>query len=653
VAKDRVAVLLLSDITDAEAQLEALPREVEPPLDVTQVRTALDFPGVALQLAGLDAVILDHFDTATLSDRQRRAIQDYVSLGGSLVLTGGETWRSTLRSLPEGLVPLAASGSAKVSLQPLADLLAGSTTAIGEVATGKNATGRVSVGGPGGPPLVVESAYHAGKVIQLTYDPLAGPIASDRALQHVAWDQALRRVENRWGHLLPESSFRTAPEDQLWASALAAPTWPSLPRWKAAMVGMYCLLIAPAGLVLSRRFRPGLGWLVVSFAAATTAGAVFVGESPRSTASKTVVEMQAQGADGTVMTTTYRGVLDFNPADVVMVPGAAASTVFSGRPVFRPVRGVLDPLMPLLGQEPRVIRGRGGGTVLAAPRAPRARRRTRRWELHTVQTLSVDLGGPRLEASLRLAGVSGNRPARLQGTVTNRGPRPIRQLRAQIREGQALLPDELKPGETLHVDASIDPVTDMVPHEGKPGATPEEVAMFAAGSRSFTGPAQVAVTGVTSPSAKSGGASVDPAGRKISVVVAVIPLEGSDTIPYGSGGGLRVAASTELGEEFVAVQDLTAPPGAGPLSIRYAAGPDISPGQPPDPFGFTVETYNWTTGTWRPLSRSAPRVSSDGTPLTAAEVNNGLVRFRTRSHDPRGTCDGELVLTPGPSGPAS
>lgn len=166
--KERVAVLLLSDVAGADTTVEALPQAVAPAvapgLDVIQLRAARDFPDEALHLAGLDAVIIDDFNTATLSDRQRRAIQDYVSLGGSLVLAGGAAWSRTLGSLPPGLAPLRASGSMPVSLNPLADLLVGTTATVAEVATGEVVSDRVALAAPGGPPLVLEKDYRAGRV---------------------------------------------------------------------------------------------------------------------------------------------------------------------------------------------------------------------------------------------------------------------------------------------------------------------------------------------------------------------------------------------------------------------------------------------------------------------------------------------------------
>lgn len=506
--KQRIAMLLLNEVTGAEAKLEALPRTAHEGLDVIQLQAARDFPDVALHLAGLDAVVLDDFDTATLTGRQLRALQDYVSLGGSLVLGGGAAWSRTLGSLPPGLVPLRASASATVPLGPLADLLTRTTAAAAPVATGELAAGRVVLGSPGGTPLVVEADYRAGQVIQLAYDPLAEPIASDESLRSVAWDQALGRVADRWGGRITPvpPPPQLVPEDQLWASTLEARPWPSWPKWGVGLLGAYSLVVGAAAFLVARRFSSSLGWAAVLLVVVATTGICLAAARPRSAVSETVVDVQTIGADGTVMSTVYRGVLDIDPADTAAVPPGGASTVFSGRPVFRPIRGRLDPLLAPVREalSDQVTRGVGGGVVVAGEQRTAVRLGGRPWQLRTLQTVSVGDGGPTLEASLSLVGGSESSPGRVggpdrspgrvNGKVTNTGSAPIRQLRAQVLEGQASLADVLGPGETITVDAPVQIVTSRPPDQQP--AEVEEVAMFTAASRSITAPAQIALVGL-------------------------------------------------------------------------------------------------------------------------------------------------------------
>jgi len=661
VSRRHTNVLLLSDMVDADVRLEALPQLLAPGLDVTQLRTARDFPDVALHLAGLDAVVIDDFDTAALTARQRRALQDYVSLGGSLVLTGGAAWSRTLASLPPGLAPLRVSAGAPASLGPLADLLGATTTADAEVATGDLTGGRVVVAAPAGPALVVVSDYRAGRVVQLTFDPLAEPIASEPLLSGVAWDQALGRVTSRWGPLLTSQPEPIA-EDQLWAPLLGAPPWPSWPAWEVGLLVVYALVVVPTAVWASRRARFAAGRAIIVVVVVLSGGACLSLARPLGRPTESVIEIRKPGADGTVLTTSYRGLLARGRPETVVVPTGATSTVFSAQPVFGAVRSEGDPHLTGIAPsvpgrpQPLIARGVGGGAVLSGGNRPGVRLAAGVRELRTVQTVSVGQRGPGLEATLRLKGTSAILPARVVGTVTNSGSVAIRHLRAQVQSpppvhtmmgagGQARLADVLAPGETRQIDAPIEAGIGIAPGSGL--VPREERVMYAAASREFTGPNQVAIVGLTDPVTRHEGTGADR--RRVTVVVSVVRAEAAEAIRAGSGGARLIAASPRVGGKF-GVSELEAPPGAGPLSIRYNLGTVVD-GRPPQSY----EIYNWTTGTWRAL----PASSDSGygyvlAPLEQAEVDSGLVRFRVRSEG----LDDPLFLAAGAelrvgSGPAA
>jgi len=326
------------------------------------------------------------------------------------------------------------------------------------------------------------------------------------------------------------------------------------------------------------------------------------------------------GAEGAVLTRAYRGVLEINPHRISGGPtSGAATTVFTTNPVFHRT-----------GPYPLRVSGVGGGTVRSAGGRFEVEVPTRRpWELRTTQTLSIDDHGPALDATLRQVGTS-TFTARLTGTVTNRGPVPIRSLRAQTENGQARVADIVNPGETLSVDAPV-----LTPIPGTAGqhllpAVPEEAAMFAAAAGSFTRPGQVALVGLTGPPAAQGPV------HRIAVTVAVAPLTGSEIIAPVVGSSRQVLYGTDPAGESVAVFDLAAPAGAGPLSVTtQSVIADIEHRRSRQ----SVEVYNWTDGTWRALPTTGqPRAyATFATPLSAAEVNNGLVRIRTPSDFPDGS----------------
>jgi len=624
---ERRSVLLLSDVKGAEATLEALPQQVAPNLDVIQLPGVRDFPDVALHLAGLHAVVIDDFDSATLSPGQRRALQDYVSLGGTLVVAGGAAWSRTLGSLPVGLTPLRASSSAAGSVGPLADLAAGTTTATATLATGDVGAGRIVLAAPNGPPLVVEADYGAGRVVQLAYDPLAEPFASDVVLGGPAWDQALGRTGPRWGGFAFGTSPSIGAEDQLWRPALMARGWPSWPRSGLAAQALFAVAAGPAGFLLARRRRSERAWLALPLAVVLSTGVSLLADQRRSEASETVVEVRTSGADGAVLTSTYRGVVGLRRPEVVQgAGGAALSTVFTAQPVFHPVGGLLDPLSQQGPQSP-VPRGVGGGAILAGGAQPGVRLPARPWDLRTVQTLSIDQGGPSLDAALRLVGTAGTPTSRLTGTVTNRGSVPVHQVRAQIVEGQARVADELAPGATRQVDAPVITVGSTVPPRDIGPQPPDEVAMFAAAARSTAGPGQVVLVGLTTPPITGVTGAVSSKRRRIGISVTALPLKGAETVVAGSGGALLVSASPRPGGGRVAVLDLVAPPGVGPLRARYPVG-RILPGQASTDQSF--EAYSWTTGVWRTLPPTGrPDDDYVESALDGAEVANGVVRLRT------------------------
>lgn len=643
--KEQFTVLLLSGVPGAQTSLATLPQLITNGISVVQVRAARDFPDVALHLAGVGAILIDDFDTATLSDDQRRALQEYLSLGGSLIVTGGAAWKRVLGSLPAGIAPLRASGSTPAPLAPLADLVATTSTLTAEVATGEVAADDpVVLAAPGGSPLILESHFGLGKVVQLTFDPLAEPLASDRALQAVAWDSAVSRVADRWGHSTGDVPVSVG-EDQVWASALERQQWPSWPRGSIAVLAVFSLLVGPAAFALSRRTRALIAWALMPVVVVVAAGACLVLADSRRTSSESAVEVRTLGADGAVLNTTYRSVLDLDPPHIIEAPSGGASTVFTGRPLFRLVTGTFDPLRQFGPPEP-ISRGLGGGSVLAVTGRPHVHLPVRPWQLRTVQTVSVEHDGPRLEANLRLVGASKTSAGRVQGTVTNRGPKPVYALRAQLREGQARVSEVLNPGEMTTVDAPIVTANRSVAGPSLLASSSEEMALFAAAGRSFTLPGQIAVVALDSPPVGADAASSrGAADHRIGVIVAAVPLEAADAVLYGSGGGRTVAASPGP-QRSVNVIDMKTPPGVGPWTLNYQASYE-QPGVPAPPEMFPyAQTYNWVTGTWRTLPPRGERNSSFVlTPIEPAEVKNGLVRFRSQTAAGSFLSSAQLVVT--------
>src|SRR5579884_841340 len=219
-------------------------------LNVTSFVSGSDFPDNAMDLVGLQAVIVADIDTASLRPAQLRAMQTFVGLGGSLVLTGGATWQRTLDSLPNDLVPLRPTAAVITSVAPLGD--GGTTTAT--VDTGTVTFGRVEVQSTNGTPLVVDGEYGSGRVVQMAYDPFAEPFASNAGLGAPAMEAGLGPALDGL-----KATQTTSPPENLWWPVLdqARDSSPgrNWPAWNLWLLGAYVLLAGPATYFLTRR-RP-------------------------------------------------------------------------------------------------------------------------------------------------------------------------------------------------------------------------------------------------------------------------------------------------------------------------------------------------------------------------------------------------------------
>ncbi|MDQ6946741.1 MAG: hypothetical protein M3256_10865, partial [Actinomycetota bacterium] len=297
--------------------------------------------------------------------------------------------------------------------------------------------------------------------------------------------------------------------------------------------------------------------------------------------------------------------------------------------------------------------GAGGGVVRTGPMGTEVRFGSGPREVHEVETVSFTRGGPSLEAALRLVAPSGTSPARLTGSVANRGSTALHHVRAQLRGGQATLADGLAPGESRPVDAPVIAFNPVHPDARLKPAAPQDVVAFAAASQAVTSPDQVALVATTEPTAARGSPTRGES-RHITAVATVVPLESGSILPVGSGAARVVSASGTYDGESVTIFDLETIPGVGPLGVEYI-GAVVAPGaQPPD--RPTVEIYDWTTGRWRSVpswKAAAPGQAYDprlAVPLEPAELNHGLARVRTRTIGPSEIAP-RLFLTGSQSGP--
>src|SRR5215831_12271850 len=140
-----IPVAVVSDVESAADAILGLHFDRFTPKAVA-FTSAGEFPTNPLLLAGYTTVVIEQFDSASLSQTQVQALRDFVGFGGTLVVAGGSDWRRSVAPLPAELLPIRPQSTATVSLAPLA-ALSGATVDARAVpaATGSLASGARSL----------------------------------------------------------------------------------------------------------------------------------------------------------------------------------------------------------------------------------------------------------------------------------------------------------------------------------------------------------------------------------------------------------------------------------------------------------------------------------------------------------------------------
>src|SRR5205807_10251200 len=90
------AVAVLSDQPQGDQRIQALRPMPDNNVRFSRFASAQAFPTNAALLSGLQGLVIEDFDTNSLSEAQSRALRDFVGLGGGLVVAAGSSWRRTL-----------------------------------------------------------------------------------------------------------------------------------------------------------------------------------------------------------------------------------------------------------------------------------------------------------------------------------------------------------------------------------------------------------------------------------------------------------------------------------------------------------------------------------------------------------------------------
>lgn len=220
-------------------------------------------PDRAIGLQALDAILIYNADTSALTGEQRTALQDWVTAGGHLIVTGGINGQLTAAGLIE-LLPLRPTGStSSTDWQALGTIAgtSGPSSSASTLTTGTLSPDAIVLAATSQQePLIARRQIGAGLVDFLAFDPLSVPFNTWPALNQV------------WLTLLTSTAPRTS-----WAAGFVniAPAYTALeilpgidilPEAAAMVVFLlvYILTIGPLNyILLSRIKRRELAWLTI------------------------------------------------------------------------------------------------------------------------------------------------------------------------------------------------------------------------------------------------------------------------------------------------------------------------------------------------------------------------------------------------------
>ena len=241
-------------------------------------------------MTSLDAIVIENFDTMSLSPDQLSALTVWVRLGGVLVTIGGPTAQAAVLGLPASL-RLGGTGaplilSAIPSLSAFSREALPSTRIVAAIADAANAHVLLDDQAPTvlspsasnrGRPIVVERTLGLGSVVYSAVDPTLAPLALWQGVQNF-WTMLTSTV--RAGDASLSTSFaqsnltNTTSTLNGEVSSIAPPSMTLF----IVLLGVYILGLLPVNfLVLYRLKRRDLSWLTLPALAAVLVVSVFAG----------------------------------------------------------------------------------------------------------------------------------------------------------------------------------------------------------------------------------------------------------------------------------------------------------------------------------------------------------------------------------------
>jgi len=611
-----IPVAVLSDVETAADAIEGIHFDRFTPR-AARFNSAHGFPTGALRLAGYAAVVIDQFDTATLSQVQVKGLRDFVGFGGTLLLAGGTGWRRSIAPLPTDLLPIRPTTTVRLPLTPVATLAGTSQEApTAPAAAGTLAPGaRAVVDGEGGVPLVAELTYGAGKVVELAYDP-SGDGEAGTPYASLGWGQALGRGLSQIPGNAPTAVSMLGPDPAFTALLPAAADAPLPPPWLTVLaLLLYVVIVGPIGYVLTiRRWkRPALFWITVPLSAAIFTGAFYlIGANLQGSLQDSEIQVVRIGPGQAVNVLEYHRVLFLRRGNHRIDPGDNSLVAPMTLETFRVTGSTCDRCLSQLGGLPS-----GSEHVIPG--------------LHPVVDESgVVYGSVRVVASSQISNAPVGLDAQLgiqggmiQGTVLNLGPLPMLGLELFTYDGQIVhrsdLVPYLPPGGQEAVSAPL-----VAADSGLRGPSAESILLRAVATQALHAPGQAVLVGLMPPLASQ--LTVDgrpPPQAGLAVIQQQVMLGRADSSVRDVQRKWLASVAGDQKGGFTDVYDIVAPKSGVPLVLTYSSV-----------WANSVELYDWSEGRFVPAaSVSGSDAATGSIPLTPNLLRDGMLRVRV--HEPR------------------
>lgn len=403
-----------------------------------------DLPEQALGLSGLNALLIEDLPTAELSERQLRALRDWVLRGGQLIVGGGPGLERTLAGLPPELAPAFVAGVESTPPEALFGSAAAGLAAVPLAGLNpRPAEERPPYALPiagliGREGAAVEQSLGRGSVAVVAF-PLDHPALVGWEGAPLLWDELVRANSELPPGFAPENvTVDGFVEGNMATSLTSLPALQFPPLGPlVALVTAYIILVGPVTYVVLRRLdRQTLGWVVVPALTLLFSGLTYgLGYGQRGgdlVLNQIALVEPLEPIDGAPLARVRSFVGVFSPEGrsySLATPGLDADT----GPLLRPIsiQGPWD-----------ANAGAAGGLFVqdAGPGAVIDEFAIAQWSMRAVTADTIAVG-PRLAARIVLTGDT------LSGEATNDGEATLRDV-TLLQGDRVLRLGDLAPGET-------------------------------------------------------------------------------------------------------------------------------------------------------------------------------------------------------------